>query len=379
VTAFAEFVSTLFVFVLASQGVSLLSAPVFISRASAAAPEVNSASATEQCFKCHSQPGKKLRFQDGTAKSIYIDKAEWMGSIHGNILVCVDCHKGMTPNHALVPKKTRFKNAREYTFERSNTCQHCHYAYYTRFLDSIHYKLQSAGNREAPVCVDCHGSHAMTDPQLPRVEISRKCGRCHTDVYRKYQASVHGQALESDNQDVPVCTDCHAAHAIANPTSGRFHVTSYNLCAKCHSDQKRMKRYNLNPDVLSTYLDDFHGASNRAYAASTGAPQKAIATCTDCHGIHDIKPFMGATASHSRADVRERLVGTCRKCHAEATVSFADAWLSHYPPTLKTAPLVWLVKWFFKIANPTLIALFVLNILLNLWRAGARRTRGSQI
>ncbi|MCC6747941.1 MAG: cytochrome c3 family protein [Deltaproteobacteria bacterium] len=326
---------------------------------------------TEPCLECHEGEGEEVSFPDGSKISTGIDVAAWGRSVHSRKLGCTDCHRqlGEHPH----PQR-RDASARAYRLAQSQGCKRCHYAYYTRVLDGIHYAELKKGSAKAPSCVDCHGAHDTLDPRRPRLAISERCAGCHAKVARAYGRSVHGRALREGNlqaqQDVPVCTDCHGAHAIADPRRAEFRLTSHLLCAECHSDEKRMKRYRLSSAVTTTYLDDFHGRSTALYARGAGAPTQAMATCIDCHGAHDIARFdRQGTASA----VRERVVVLCRRCHKTATPAFAAAWLSHYPPTLARAPLVWGVKWGYRILIPLIMSALVLHILLHLWRVRSGR------
>jgi hypothetical protein len=237
-------------------------------------------------------------------------------------------------------------------------------------MDGIHYRLFEEGNEDAPTCADCHGAHDIMDPSEPRTEVDKRCAKCHEEISAQYAKSVHGQALYEDNPDVPVCTDCHGSHDIADPRKADFHAASYQICAKCHGDEDRMEKYGLNPNVVDTYLDDFHGRSNAMYAAGEGDPGRPMATCTDCHGIHDIPSFKETDASV----VRARVLEVCKQCHEQVPEGFQDAWLSHYTPTLASAPLVWGVTWFYRIAIPFILLGLVLHILLHLWRFGFKRS-----
>lgn len=324
--------------------------------------------ATENCLSCHQESEDKIRFEDGVTKSVRVDRKGWLNSVHGKRLACTDCHREIS---GYPHQKSKYKDLRDATLARTNTCQRCHYAHYTRMLDSTHYEMMQMGYREAPTCVDCHGSHNIHNPKKPRTAISNNCGNCHSKIFEQYKTSAHAKALfEENNEDVPVCTDCHGAHAIQSPTKSEFHAGSYKICAQCHGDRQRMEKYNLNTEVLNTYLYDFHGASNRLYTRGAGTPQKAVATCVDCHGVHDIRRF---DMANEKTQIRERVVQSCRKCHKEVPANFADAWLSHYAPTLKTAPLVWLVKAFYKFAIPLILLGLVLHILLHLWRLSTHR------
>lgn len=321
----------------------------------------------EGCLMCHSEKGEFLKFADGSKKSLFVDKAQWKKSVHGGKLSCTDCHREISD---YPHQKKKFEDARDYTLARANTCQRCHYAHYTRVLDSTHYEILKSGMREAPTCVDCHGAHDIHDPRTPRLGINARCATCHSEISDTFKQSVHGKALLENNPDVPVCTDCHGAHSMPSPSDSKFRLTSFQMCAQCHGDEERMKKYDLNTAVLSTYLDDFHGSSNRLYAMGAGKPTKPIATCSDCHGVHNISSFKG---SATKAEARARVIKTCRTCHAEVPDSFADAWLSHYEPTFETAPLVWGVKLGYRVLIPLIMIGLVLHILLHLWRLKTHR------
>ena len=323
------------------------------------------AAASSGCLDCHGSEGDMLTFPDGTKKSVFIDEKAWKTSAHGTRLGCNDCHAAITdhPHPALTAKTPR-----EYAVQRAEVCKHCHQAAYARMLDGIHFAVAQKAGTAPPTCVDCHGAHDVVQ-KPPRALLNRSCGGCHQKLYAKFQNSAHGKAIASNNPDVPGCTDCHGAHAVVGPKHAGFRTASFTLCARCHGDAAKMAKYHLSTDVLTTYLADFHGASNRLYALGAGTPDRPIADCIDCHGIHDI----ARPAGHGTAQARERIVQTCRKCHKEAPPEFADAWLSHHQPTLAGAPLVWGVKWTYKLMIPFILAGLVTHILLHLWRVRTHR------
>ncbi|TNF28483.1 MAG: cytochrome C [Deltaproteobacteria bacterium] len=324
----------------------------------------------EGCMDCHSDSEDSLELGDGTEVSVSISEEHWKKNVHAGEIGCTDCHTAISD---YPHPDVEAKDLRDYQINRAETCKRCHYAHFTRVADSIHYKQFEEGNRNAPTCVDCHGAHDIAVPGEPRMAVDERCAQCHAEISDAYRRSVHGKALlESNNPDVPVCTDCHGSHQIKDPRNADFHAASYQICAKCHSDADRMERYGLNPDVVDTYLDDFHGASNALYAEGLGRPDKKLATCTSCHGIHDIPSFKEA----DKSVVRARVLKTCRECHEEVPDGFQDAWLSHYPPTLSEAPLVWLVKWFYRVVIPLIMLGLVLHILMHLWRFRFRRPGG---
>jgi predicted CXXCH cytochrome family protein len=189
-------------------------------------------------------------------------------------------------------------------------------------------------------------------------------------VYDTYAGSVHGRAqLEQRSADAPVCTDCHRSHALGGPHDAAWLLESPQLCANCHADEKKMSRYGLSARVLKTYLADFHGMSASLSSAKRPEEARLTALCTDCHGVHDITRV---DDPGSRV-VKANLVKTCRRCHEGATDSFPAAWLSHYEPSLKKAPLVWLVQAFYRVFIPFVIGGLVLQIVLHFWRLVVNR------
>ncbi len=342
--------------------IALITSPLWISFKAGAQTNAD-------CLACHGEKGQSVRFSDKSTRSVYVDRNHIKQSVHAAQLECTDCHRDITPSThpSEKAKNPKYKDARDFSIQQANTCQRCHYAYYTRMLDSIHFETMKAGERSAPVCTDCHGSHDIKKPGTPRKEINERCGQCHSDIAKTFGKSVHGELLAAGSDDAPVCTDCHGAHSIIDPRKPGFKASSHQLCAKCHGDEKKMATYGLNTAVLSSYLDDFHGSSNLLFTKTTQASKSAIATCVDCHGTHDIQRFRGGETL-SKDQMRERIVKTCRKCHEKVPAAFADAWLSHYPPTFKSAPLVWGVKWLYRIMIPLIMLGLVSHIILHLWR-----------
>lgn len=329
------------------------------------------------CLDCHGEDGDTVSFADGSERSVFVDPATYRASVHAGRIGCTGCHRTVRDHpHPAVSAGS----SRAYTLDQAGSCRRCHYAYFTRVKDSSHHRLLQKGRTDAPTCVDCHGAHGMTDPK-PRGAMDAACQRCHAKLFDAYRTSVHGKGLPIGEQggtrsaDLPGCTDCHGAHAIADPKQPDVRAASYQICANCHGDEKRMARHGLSTRVLTTYLQDFHGASNRLYAMGAGTPETPIATCADCHGIHDVKssrPQPGQAAA-STDDARRRVVTSCRKCHEEVPDGFADAWLSHHEPSLQRTPLVWGVKVAYSVLIPFILLGLVVHILLHLWRVRTGR------
>lgn len=321
----------------------------------------------EFCLSCHSDSTLELTLKSGERRSLFVDGEQFARSIHGDKLLCTDCHSDIeTYPH---PQRT-FTNLREFTLAYYESCKGCHFDNYTKTLDSVHYVVLRSGDLKAPVCVDCHGAHDVAKPDVPRSRISKTCARCHGEVFQEYVQSVHGKVLvEEENADVPVCTDCHRSHNIEDPRTAAFHLRTPALCARCHADATLMKKYGLSTSVLQTYLTDFHGMTASFYKEEQATPGAFTATCTDCHGVHTILPVKDPRSTVMKAN----LTKVCQKCHPNATENFPAAWLSHYEPSPSKAPLVYYVKLFYQIFIPFVVLGLVLQVLLHIWRVVVNR------
>jgi nitrate/TMAO reductase-like tetraheme cytochrome c subunit len=316
----------------------------------------------ETCLACHSDSQLKLSATDGTQVSVHVDSAVLGKSVHAK-LACVDCHTGMSE----IPHPTRtIRNSRELALSYDEQCRRCHFSNYTKTLDSAHQAAVARGDRTAPVCIDCHGSHDIQKPSEPRTRISDTCARCHQGAAVAYANSVHGRLLGTASAgDVPVCTDCHRSHDIGGPHQSTWDLSTPDICGRCHSNEPLMKKYGLSTAVLKTYLADFHGktASLRQHQGVT-AEGKVVARCTDCHGVHDIMRADDPASPVIKANLQK----TCQKCHEGTNANFPDAWLSHYEPSPSKAPVVYGVKLAYAVLIPFMIGGLALQILLHLWR-----------
>lgn len=344
------------------------------------------------CLMCHSDPAFTGEFQNGDLLSLHVDNTEYMRSVHGPAgLECVACHTDISryPHHTeqvtcttchdasggeagndYISLRVRlsFADRRELTIVTNEACRSCHEQEFDMALDSAHVKAQMSGNRDAPLCVDCHGSHDIAPPDEPREKISHTCAKCHQAVFSTYRSSVHGAALEEEsNPDVPTCIDCHGVHSVRGPRNPTFHNESIAICGKCHADRSIMDKYGISTDVFKTYLSDFHGRTVELFRRQDTGIASNKAVCFDCHGIHNIRrPDDPLSTVYP-----DNLQHTCQQCHQDATVRFPDAWLSHYVPTWERTPALFAVNWFYRILITGTIGAFVGYIALDVgkhWR-----------
>jgi hypothetical protein len=326
-----------------------------------------SKSEEQYCLRCHASE-KHMSFKNGEVVSIQVKVSELRDSPHKNV-GCSDCHFGFSADEH--PRRL-FRSSRQYSLASSEICRRCHYDMYSKSAESVHYAMLSAGNLEAPTCIDCHGGHAVSSLGSNRLGIVQKCKTCHNQVYEVFARSVHGSALfKENNKDVPICIDCHSSHSIKDATTSKFRESIPDTCSKCHSNATIMGKYGLSTDVVKTYLADFHGVTLSLYQNEQKAgqnryqPDRPMAVCTDCHGTHDIVSVTGAGGVQA---LKRTLLKRCQTCHSKATENFPDAWLSHYKPSLTNAPMVFIVEQFYKIMMPLMVIGLLFQIFLHIWR-----------
>ncbi len=288
------------------------------------------------------------------------------GSVHASVPghTCASCHGDI---HAVFPKGDPKSNV--YPLNVPRTCGTCHgdanvskqhsmTNVYPAYMDSIHgFALSKEGLLVSANCTSCHGSHHIlshNDPQSPtnKANIPATCGTCHAGVVTDYMAGVHGKAIAAGNMKAPVCTDCHTAHAISQPST----ALSTPLCGSCHADK------------LTTYRDTFH-----SHVSSLGTYVE-VARCSDCHGSHEILP-----ASDPRSPIApQNLITTCGKCHQGANASFVQYQPHANPHNRHQSPILWFIQFAMGMLLLGTMSFFVLHTVLWFIRSEVERAkRGS--
>ena len=227
-------------------------------------------------------------------------------------------------------------------------------------------------------CTTCHTSkpHEVATP-LTKLSLAEKCGSCHQYEYKLHLGSVHGQQLVSGNQDVATCVDCHSS--TGNPHSV-IRVLEYNAptykkniaqtCAGCHDDQKLMASYGIVEKVYESYMRSFHGKAIQLGTYEITQLDKA--TCTNCHGVHDIKSALDPNSPVAGVD---NLAMTCEQCHTGAGVEFARGFLGHKEASPNNIPIAHVTEIVFRILLTSVLSFGALVVLMAIFRYSANRWR----
>jgi hypothetical protein len=276
-----------------------------------------------QCFDCHGDQGilgwsaaeKASNVTPGGPKevphvgghfpgmSLFIDAGLYKQSVHADVS-CTDCHADIKG----VPHVARLKRV---------DCSGCHSEVAAAYAKSRHvltFGKTPIGN--APVCVDCHGAHAVpkssvsTSPVYFR-NIATTCTRCHGDksitdnrniaipgAAKQYEQSIHNRAIVDKGLNKSAnCIDCHGAHNMKDRRDPSSSINKTNLpatCGKCHFG------------VFALYKQSVHGT-----ALARGVPDAP--GCADCHGEHDIRSVSDPNSPVSFNAISQK---TCPSCHA---------------------------------------------------------------
>ena len=162
-------------------------------------------------------------------------------------------------------------------------------------------------------CTSCH-----TDiKQVPHDPVSGSvdCSQCHSNATHAYSQGLHAKAIQNGNPRAAGCADCHGgAHELLPSTDARSRVNHANIaatCGACHGVKFVMEGSGISTQPFVSYQASVHGQ------AVANGNEKA-ATCTDCHGNHDIRPPSDAQSSIFKFNVPT----TCGQCHQDIANEF---------------------------------------------------------
>jgi hypothetical protein len=157
----------------------------------------------------------------------------------------------------------------------------------------------------------CVGAPAQTAPNT--------CLDCHSLLDPPQQVTAEQFSQDIHAQRGLTCAGCHGGDPSQDDQDAMSKKAGFKgkierrqipkLCGSCHADGAYMRQFNpsLRTDQLSQYLTSVHG---KKLAQGDGN----VAVCTDCHGLHGIRP-----ASDARSPVHPLNVPrTCARCHADA-------------------------------------------------------------
>ena len=168
-----------------------------------AAPADKLSDADKTCLGCHGSDGLKKDLGGGKLLSLHVGGDAFAKSVHA-MIGCASCHADVDlKTHAQKPKA--IANSREYAVAMAKVCSGCHAEAMKQSETSVHEMRRAGGNQSAPVCTDCHGSHAVT----PKTAYDT-CVGCHLTAMDGHQKWLPNAGL---HLEVVSCAACHAPAA----------------------------------------------------------------------------------------------------------------------------------------------------------------------
>ncbi len=248
----------------------------------------------QDCLVCHGEAGMK----SDSGRSLHIDAPKFKASMHA-ALGCTDCHAGVKEYPH--PKKMQLPK-----------CSTCHEDPTRQMPRSVHAVLGDG----AAACASCHGQ--AHEVQEAAKIVPQQCASCHEDAVHGYQVGVHAAARKDGDGQAPTCTSCHGSpHQILaadDPNSPVNHVRIPATCAQCHGQKFVMERAGFSTQPFYSYEESVHGK-----AVAAGSTKAAV--CTDCHGVHEIRP-----ASDDKSSIfKFNVPATCAKCHSAVEQEFMQS------------------------------------------------------
>ena len=153
-----------------------------------------------------------------------------------------------------------------------------------------------------------------------QAQTKNSCLDCHAVLDPPLGVKAEQFAQDIDAQKGLTCVSCHGGDPTSeDPTRAMSRAAGFRgkisrsqtpaLCSRCHSDGSYMRQFNpsLSTDQYAQYLTSVHG--KRLARGDT-----KVAVCTDCHGVHDLRPARDPRSKVHALNIAE----TCSRCHASA-------------------------------------------------------------
>lgn len=325
----------------------------------------------KDCFECHADKELKGTNLHGKVVSMFLDEAKFKASVHVDQscvdchadikdlphddrlkpVNCAECHEDAVKAHkasvhgqALLQGVTeaasclachgeahtiiasKATNSPTYFANIPTLCASCHAdeeamakfnlpksSAVVTYEKSVHgLAMARSTTNHAAVCTDCHGVHDILDAgntsaKLYWRNIPATCGKCHAEIRKTFDLSIHGEAVKKNHRDAPICTDCHSEHNITAVQLAASSVSPAHIqetCSQCHKAERIATRYGFQTNVVDSYVQSYHGLA-------TGIGGVSAANCASCHGFHDILPSSNPASTVNTAN----LPTTCGKCH----------------------------------------------------------------
>lgn len=325
------------------------------------------------CITCHVGNTGTYTLPSGESFGVGVDLDVLRASIHGQHaavdIYCTDCH--LPRDRYLFPHQPNPAHTyAEFRAEVTNNCAQCHLP-----LDQHNPgHLQASDPTGLPNCADCHGGHDVVSTAAMVADPIGTCQSCHAGYGEEPAViAMHEMVAGSLNND-PAGPTCQVCHGDVKPTSADAECkTCHSLiegeitlpsgetiplnvhpeailasvhggrtvdgvayspvrCIDCHAaesytfphtplqdrDAYDARDYTLLKEVTcqSCHVGIFELNVNSVHAIAIAEGKREAASCSDCHGAHEVPP-----AGEPRANISH----TCATCHGEIYDQYATS------------------------------------------------------
>ncbi|TDA69808.1 MAG: hypothetical protein D9V47_04280 [Clostridia bacterium] len=259
-------------------------------------------------------------------------------------------------------------------------------AIFLAFTPAVAFAEEGSQSQKNAQCLQCHGQpqlSAEVDGQKVSLYVDQKqlqqtvhagldCASCHQGKDKLPHADVkYDLALAREVQ--AACQTCHAG--IAEDYKKSIHAqTGVATCSSCHGSHDILpvsdpasKAYAKNlPETCGSchekQIIESYEESFHGKAISLGSTQAA--SCVSCHGSHDILPQDDPASRVARANIPQ----TCAQCHQTPQTNFA-AGIEHFElaPEGPGMPMYYTFK-FFTWLTILAMTLLIIHMELELYR-----------
>jgi hypothetical protein len=290
------------------------------------------------CLSCHEDKGL-TGSHGGRTMSVYVSDAAFKSSIHGSN-GCVSCHADLAG--------AEFPHAEDVA---PVDCGSCHSGEQAEESKSLHGKAAARGDKLAPTCKNCHGTHAIlprsdhNSPTSP-LKIPYLCGKCHQEgspvqkqrvihqdnILENFSESIHGEGLLRKGLIVaPNCASCHTGHSILPHTDKSSSIARGNIaktCTKCHAEIEAVHRkvikgemWEKEAHVLPACVDCHQPHKVRKVFYSQGMADRDCLTCHEKPDLKSSKDGRPLAVNASELAGSKHLKTSCSQCHSEVNAS----------------------------------------------------------
>ena len=278
--------------------------------------------ARAECVKCHKVTGKDVKPKDHTKD--WAKKPHVQPSVTGLRTNCMMCHTQAYCEDCHLKLNIFWKPKVPYTFDAGNSCLSCHGMELPRLSGPVT-QVEASAHREN-TCVECHPDFKYDDTEnrtaLWKINAAFACQTCHDQL----KTAGKGPKLYDPAM--------YPASIHGQLLAKKDYKTA--TCSGCHGghDILRTKtetakvQLHMSSETMcgepGCHSDFWANYNDYYHGAAYKKGASTAPACWDCHGYHDV---LKKTDPKSRVNLERAPADACGKkgCHEGASESFINS------------------------------------------------------